>query len=88
MGRKQYRITFYDSAEVRLDPLEFAWLLSEHDIEVVGKRDGAPVLIVQAIYGEQIERFMADVNRQSGPLIFRDVEVLTAEGYEPFEAEP
>ena len=85
MARARYRITFYPSAEVRLDPFEFAWLLSKHCVEVIGKEPSKPVLHVRAMYPEQIERFAAEVNRMDGPLIFEKVEAATPDGYVEYE---
>ena len=85
MGRARYRITFYESACVRLDPFEFAWCLAKNCIEVVGKEPDRPVLHVRAVYPEQIERFANEVNRMDGPLIFDKVEVATPEGFAEYE---
>lgn len=72
-SKSQYRIKFYESAEVRVDPFEFAWLLSKHDIDVVAKND-RPMLFVQC-GRDSLAGFVRDVNRQYGPLIFEDVEI-------------
>ena len=85
MARAKYRITFYPSSEVRLDPFEFAWLLAKHYVEVIGKEPNRPVLHVRAMYPEQIERFAADVNRMDGPLIFDKIEVATPHGFAEYE---
>lgn len=71
--KRQYRITFYESAEVRIDPFEFAWLLSKHGIDVVAKSE-RPMLFVQCDR-DALAGFVCDVNRQYGPLIFEDVEI-------------
>ena len=71
--RQQFRITFHESADWRLDTFEFAWLLSKHDIDVVAKND-RPMLFVQCTE-DDLREFMADVNRIAGPLIFKAVEV-------------
>ena len=87
MARDQYRITFYPSATVRLDPLEFAWLLSKHNLEVVAYSDNAwPMLFVRAYYPHNVSGFMRDVNRVDGPLIFDHVEVVVDGSYVDFEA--
>ena len=78
---KQYRITFYRSAEVRIDPFEFAWLLSKRNLEVVAKNE-VPMLFVRAESQEELLEFAKDVNRQYGPLIFDAIEVATGNGYE------
>ncbi|MBR2682508.1 MAG: hypothetical protein IKE22_04485 [Atopobiaceae bacterium] len=72
--KHQYRIKFYESAEVRVDPFEFAWLLSKHDISVVAKND-RPVLLFVQCDRDSLAGFVRDVNRQYGPLIFKDVEI-------------
>lgn len=72
-AKQQYRIKFHENAEVRVDPFEFAWLLSKHDIDVVAKND-RPMLFVQCDR-DSLAGFVRDVNRQYGPLIFEDVEI-------------
>ena len=76
---KQYRITFYESAKARLDPLEFAWLVSRHNLGIVGKPESRPALIIQCRWPDQIAKFASDVNALYGPLIFESVEVLDVE---------
>lgn len=72
MERTQYRITFYESAEVRVDPFELAWLLSKHECEVVAKNE-VPMLFVLASQGDLVA-FLEDVNREYGPLVFKAIE--------------
>ena len=72
-GVQQYRIKFYESAEVRVDPFELAWLLSKHYVNVVAKND-RPMLFVQC-GRDELAAFVRDVNHQWGPLIFEDIEV-------------
>lgn len=77
---KQYRIEFYKSAEVRVDPFELAWLLSKHDMDVVAKNE-RPMLFVQCNEFD-LTTFMIDVNHQFGPLVFKQVDVsVPGEGY-------
>ena len=71
--KRQYRIEFYESAEVRIDPFEFAWLLSKHDMDVVAKNE-RPMLFVRCTEFD-VTTFMIDVNRLYGPLIFKQVDV-------------
>ena len=79
-GVQQYRIKFYESAEVRVDPFELAWLLSKHYVDVVAKND-RPMLFVQCSEFD-VTTFMIDVNHQFGPLIFKQVDVcVPGEGY-------
>ena len=79
-AKQQYRIEFHKGAEVRIDPFEFAWLLSKHDMDVVAK-DERPMLFVQCTEFDVIT-FMIDVNRLYGPLIFKQVDVsVPGEGY-------
>jgi len=82
---RQYRITFHLSAEHRLDPFEFAWLLAKHDLEVVAKNE-VPMLFVRAKSGSDVTDFCDDVNRTFGPLIFKDVEVAVDHEYVPLDA--
>lgn len=70
---RQYRIEFYESAEMRIDPFEFAWLLSKHNMNVVAKNE-RPMLFVRCSEFD-VTTFMIDVNRQFGPLIFKQVDV-------------
>lgn len=79
--KRQYRIEFHKSAETRIDPFEFAWLLSKHDMDVVAKNE-RPMLFVR--YSEfDVTTFMIDVNRLYGPLIFKHVDVaVPGKGYE------
>ena len=81
----QYRLTFYPSAETRIDPFELAWLLSKYDLNVVAKNE-IPMLFVQARSANQVTDFAHEVNRQFGNLIFRSIEVSTADGYVDIEA--
>ena len=83
-NRKQYRITFYDSIDLRIDTLEFAWLLSKHYLDVVAKADAVPVLLVQADSQDQVTDFMNDVNYVAGQLLFERVEVLRDGEYVAF----
>jgi len=79
-NKQQYRIEFYQSAEVRIDPFEFAWLLSKHEMDVVAKNE-VPMLFVQCREFD-VTTFMIDVNRLYGPLIFKQVDVsVPGEGY-------
>ena len=71
----QYRIKFYLSAEVRIDPFDLAWFIAKNNIEVVGKTDGEPTLFVKATE-EDLIAFMAEVNHDSGPLIFKQVAMM------------
>lgn len=80
-GARQYRITFYDSIDLRIDTLEFAWLVSKNGLDVVAKADSKPVLFVQVRYPDQIAKFASDVNAVAGPLIFESIEVLEDGGY-------
>jgi hypothetical protein len=72
---KQYRITFYESAETRVDPFELAWLISKHDLDVVAKNE-LPMLFVQCKL-KDLKAFADEVNRQFGPLIFKAIEEPT-----------
>ena len=81
----QYRITFYPSAETRVDPFELAWLLSKYDLNVVAKNE-VPMLFVQAESVEKVAKFAHEVNRQFGALTFRAIEVQTKDGYVDIEA--
>lgn len=85
MGRARYRITFHESASVRIDPFEFAWLLASNCIEVVGKEPDRSVLHVRAVYPEQVERFADEVNDMYGALIFDSIEVATPHGFAEYE---
>ena len=82
--RLQYRITFYDSLDLRIDTLEFAWLVSKHDLDIVAKADTVPVILVQATHPDKIVGFTRDVNAVAGPLIFHNVEVLLDGEYVDF----
>lgn len=73
---KQYRITFYQRALARMDPLEFAWLLAKHYVEVTAKADTKPMIFVKCAYREMLDHFMSDVNAVFGPLVFDRVEAL------------
>lgn len=86
-NRKQYRITFYPTATVRIDPFEFAWLLSKHELEVVAKADNPDRLFVQESY-DNIGKFIDEVNRTFGPLLFEEVAVsVPGEGYVSIESD-
>ena len=82
---RQYRITFHLSAEHRLDPFELAWLLSKHNLEVVAKND-VPMLFVWAKSDSNVTDFCDEVNREFGPLIFKDVDVAVDHEYVPLDA--
>lgn len=85
MAGIQSRITLYPTAHMRMDAAEFAWLISKHNLTVVGYSDCSPtgesVLFVKATYAEQISRFTDEVNEQFGPLIFKEVEILDGKKY-------
>ena len=81
----QYRLHFYPSAEVRIDPFELAWLLSKHELDVVAKNE-QPTLFVQADSAERVIRFAQEINRQFGALIFRSITVSTDDGYVDIDA--
>lgn len=83
--RMQFRISFYESATVRLDPLEFAWILSKHGVEVVGISDNGLMLFVRARSIDAVTRFTNEINDLDGPLIFESVEYLGESGYEQFD---
>ena len=83
---RKYRITFYESAEVRLDPFEFAWLLSKYQIEVTAKADlREPRLFVRARNRSQLLNFANAVNHSAGPLIFKSIAGGGCYGYEEIE---
>lgn len=76
----QYRIEFHEDACKRIDPFEFAWLLSKHDMDVVAKNE-RPMLFVRCTEFD-VTTFMIDVNHQFGPLVFKQVDVCVPnEGY-------
>lgn len=75
VGFKQYRITFYKSAETRVDPFELAWLLAKHGIEVIAKNE-RPMLFVMCSL-KHLKEFADEVNREFGPLIFKAIEEPT-----------
>ena len=79
----KYRISFYPSAETRIDPFELAWLLSKYDLEVVAKNE-RPMLFVMSSSDCAVYEFCSEVNRQFGPLIFDSVEIETKDGFIPF----
>lgn len=83
MGSKtihQYRIEFHKDVEKRIDPFEFAWLLSKHDMDVVAKNE-RPMLFVRCTEFNLVT-FMIDVNDEFGSLIFKQVDVCVPnEGY-------
>ena len=81
MERTEYRITFHDTARWRVDPFELAWLLSKHECEVVAKNE-VPMLFVLACPGDLVA-FLDDVNRESGPLVFKAVEEASDGEYVP-----
>ena len=81
----QYRIRFYESAEVRIDPFEFAWMLSAHYIEVTAKADRPLYLFVHARSRADLLDFTHDVNRAFGPLIFESIEGASRYGYEEID---
>lgn len=79
-NKNRYRIEFHKSAEMRVDPFEFAWLLSKHEMYVMAKNE-RPMLFVDCNEFD-LTTFMIDVNRQYGPLIFKQVDVLIpGDGY-------
>ena len=78
---KNCRITFCRGAERRLDPFEFAWLLSKYDLEVMAKSDRIVRLFVQANDEDSILGFEREVEGQFGQLIFESIEVWTDDGY-------
>jgi hypothetical protein len=75
VGFKQYRITFYKSAETRVDPFELAWLLAKHGIDVVAKNE-RPMLFVTCSL-KRLKEFADEVNREFGSLIFKAIEEPT-----------
>ncbi len=78
--KNQYRITFHRNAEGRIDPFEMAWLLSKHCMDVVAKNE-VPMLFVHCSEFDLVT-FMIDMNRQFGPLIFKQVDVfIPSDGY-------
>jgi hypothetical protein len=80
----QYRITFYESAKILLDPFELAWLLSKHDVTVTAKNE-TPALFVCVRSREGLLKFAHDVNRQWGHLIIKTIEGAGPQGYEEIE---
>ena len=76
--KNKYRIEFHRSAETRIDPFELAWLLSKHNMDVVAKNE-IPMLFVRCSEFD-VTTFMIDVNRQFGPLIFKQVDVCVPSG--------
>lgn len=89
MAGIQSSITLCPTAYMRMDAVDFAavfaWLISKHNLTVVGYSDCAPtgesVLFVKATYAEQISRFTDEVNEQFGSLIFKEVEILDGKKY-------
>jgi len=80
----QYRITFYGRS-ARMNPLEFAWLLSKHEVEVVAKADACDVIFVRAASRKVLLDWANDVNHAFGPLIFETIEGAGPQGYEEIE---
>ena len=78
--KTQYRIEFHRDADKRIDPFELAWLLSKHDMDVVAKNE-RPMLFVQ--YSDfNLVAFIADVNREFGSLVFKQIDMpVLGEGY-------
>jgi hypothetical protein len=74
-GVAKYRITFYKSAETRVDPFELAWLLAKHGIEVMAKNE-RPMLFVTCSL-KHLKEFADEVNREFGSLIFKAIEEPT-----------
>ena len=81
-GKKsQYRITFDRAAVAKVDPIEFSWLLSKHDMDVVAVNK-VPMLFVQCSEFD-VTTFVIDVNREFGTGIFKRIDVAVyGKGYE------
>lgn len=78
---RTYRIEFHKSAEMRIDPFEFAWLLSKHNMDVTAKNE-RPMLFVRCSEFD-VTTFIIDVNHLYGPLIFKQIDVaVPGGGYE------
>lgn len=69
---RQWRITFYAAALERVDPLELAWQLSYHNLNVTAKSRIA--LWVQTDNTEDLQKFTWAVNAQAGALVFSRIE--------------
>jgi hypothetical protein len=77
---KRFRMRFYDNARHRIDPFEFAWLLSRYEIEVVAKADSMPLLFVKAASPDDLWDFTHSVNTHAGVLVFESVVALLDNG--------
>lgn len=69
---RQWRIAFYAAALNRIDPLELAWQLSYHNLEVVAK--SAFALFVRTDDVLALQQFTWNINVSAGALVFASVE--------------
>lgn len=79
-AKSQFRITFRRSAITKADPIEFAWLLSKHDMDVVAVNK-VPMLFVQCSEFD-VTTFAIDASREFGAQIFSRIDVcVPGKGY-------
>ena len=79
-AKSQYRIEFHEDACKRIDPFEFAWLLSKHDMDVVAKNE-RPMLFVRCSEFD-VTTFVIDASREFGAQIFSRIDVcVPGKGY-------